>query len=129
MRQEKGKAGFTLIELMVVVSIIGILSAIAIPRFTAATAAANTAKIQADLRSIESAVVAYYAVKGVYPTSLDELAKGAEKFLEEVPEPVSGDCYVDGTETSVHEWRYGLNGEHRATFNGKTIESFRGRKS
>ena len=89
-----------------------------------ATAAANTARIQADLRTVESAVITYYAVKGVYPDTLDELAEGSERFLEELPQPVHGSCYIDGEEISVNGWKYALNDAHRATFNGMTAESF-----
>lgn len=61
------KQGFTLVELVVVIAILGILAGIAIPRFMDATAAARGAKLLADLRTIESAGNAYYAEHGVYP--------------------------------------------------------------
>lgn len=53
--------GFTLIELMLVVAIIGILTAIAIPMFASVQGRARTSKIQADLRAVASAVSAYQA--------------------------------------------------------------------
>lgn len=65
----KNQKGFTLVELVVVIAIIGILAGIAVPRFMEATASARGAKIVADMRTIESAVIIYYAKNGTYPTT------------------------------------------------------------
>lgn len=56
-RKRMNQKGFTLVELMVVIAILGVLAAIAIPKFSESTAAANTAKIKADMRTIQSAVM------------------------------------------------------------------------
>ena len=63
------RKGFTLVELLVVIAIIGILAAIAVPKFSGASEAAKGTKVLADLRTIDSASQLYYAQKGVYPTS------------------------------------------------------------
>lgn len=60
----KNKKGFTLIELVVVIAILGILAGIAIPRFMDATASAKGAKVVADLRTIDSACMMYLAKEG-----------------------------------------------------------------
>jgi len=69
----KNSKGFTLVELVVVIAILGILAGIAIPRFLEATASARGAKIVADMRTIESAVYVYYAQHNKYPNSSADL--------------------------------------------------------
>jgi prepilin-type N-terminal cleavage/methylation domain-containing protein len=61
--------GFTLIELMIVVSIIAILAGILIPNFVNARAHAMTAACESNLRSIATAAELYYADQQIYPNS------------------------------------------------------------
>ena len=58
--------GFTLIELMIVIAIIGILAAIAIPQFAAYRERAGNAATQADIRNIATAMEAYFADNDTY---------------------------------------------------------------
>ena len=90
--------GFTLAELMIVVAIIGILAAIAIPLYSNMQARARIAQAQADVRTLVSAVSLYSAHMGVVPTALDDLEDTAANdqgqiagpFILELPSPPIG---------------------------------------
>jgi type II secretion system protein G len=68
-RHLRNSKGFTLIELMIVVVIIGILAALAIPRFTQASARAKEKEADGILKQVYTLENAYYANNGAWATS------------------------------------------------------------
>lgn len=92
--------GFTLVELVIVIAIIGILAGIAIPYYTEAQATARGAAIIADMRTIESAQIMHLAKHGQQPVNsgtgegyntqikVEDLVK--EGYLDYIPVPPTG---------------------------------------
>jgi type IV pilus assembly protein PilA len=64
------RKGFTLIELLIVVVIIGILAAIAIPKFAATKDKAKLATVKTDLKNIQTAQEAYFSDYATYTSAL-----------------------------------------------------------
>ena len=82
-RKTRRVRGFTLIELMIVMTIIGILASIAAPNYQRSVIKAREAVLMEDLYQMRKAIDAYFADKGKYPGGLDELVDG--KYLRAVP--------------------------------------------
>ena len=86
MKLLKTKQGFTLIELMIVVAIIGILAAIAIPQFANLVAKSQEGRTKANLGTIRSALSIYYGdLEGWYPTDQMTSLTTAGRYLQAVP--------------------------------------------
>ena len=101
----KSQKGFTLVELLVVIAIIGVLAAIAVPKFTGATDEAKVAKIKADMRTIGSAIALYQAKNnGTNPTDLAILV--TDKYLASEPKDPDGTSYYYSPSVGVASFTF-----------------------
>ncbi len=100
--------GFTLLEMLIVISIAGVLAAVAVPRFTNAIALANTSRVQADLQVLNSAIVLYQAEKGAYPSAIGDLGDYVHDIAS--VKPPKGKCLLRNGETEeITATAYGLS--------------------
>lgn len=72
-RLKRGRAGFTLTELMIVTILIGVLATIAISMFDRVRLDSQVAATKTEMRNVITAIEQYLAVNGTYPASPDDL--------------------------------------------------------
>ena len=115
----KHSKGFTLVELVIVIAVIGILAGLAIPHFLDSQAKTRSARAAADMRTLQSAVEQYMAAgNAITGLTADQKANGekvfqdivAKGFLYAVPTPPQGDYYyaVSGRSVSLTSCAYGI---------------------
>ena len=131
--------GFATLEVILMVMVIGILASIAVPRFANITTSANTAKIQADLSTIDAAIAIYEMENGVSttaPSITDD--DGLKPYLQDAGKikPPKGKANLsDGSEYTIpDDADYAVTkptGETnwRATLGGHTAGEFTKKKS
>ena len=85
--------GFTLIEIMIVVVILGILATLVVPAIMDRPDHARQVRAKQDIRTIVSALSLYRLDNLSYPTTLDDLSVGENKYLERTPNDPWGNPY------------------------------------
>jgi general secretion pathway protein G len=88
------RSGFTLLELIVVIAVIGILAAIVLPALRDVPKRAREAALKTDLRTFRDVIDQYYGDKGRYPPSLEALVE--DGYLRAIP--------IDPTTRSAETW-------------------------
>ena len=116
MRNRRTQSGFTLIELIIVMTIIGILATLAIPYFAAAIRHAREAVLREDLQTMRMAIDSYTMDKQKAPQSLDDLVQeGYLKAIPEDPMTHAKDTWVTDTSDamySIDQTDPGINDVH-----------------
>ena len=89
MRRCGRRAGFTMIELLVVMAVIGVLLSLAAPRYFNSVAKSRESVLRENLALTRQALDRYYGDNGKYPEALDMLVSG--KYLRSLPfDPITG---------------------------------------
>lgn len=111
-----GERGFTLIELIIVMTIISLLTAIAIPSYLNSVRKAREAVLKEDLHTMRSAIDSYTVDKEQAPQSLDDLVQAG--YLKNIPvDPMTNksDTWITSQSqdlTSITETQGGIDDVH-----------------
>ncbi len=114
----KRESGFTLVELMIVMLIIGILATVAIPYFVASIRSAREAALKEDLHVIRDAIDSYTMDKNKAPQSLEDLVQSG--YLKSIPEdPITHShewvTASDDTYSEIDQTEPGINDVHSSS--------------
>jgi general secretion pathway protein G len=102
-KSKRGRCGFTLIEMVIVISMILVLLSIALPMYNQSILRAKEAKLHQNLVTLNKAIVEYSLDKKKAPQSLNDLMPGYIKFI---PDDITGrnDTWVTEPEDPQNAW-------------------------
>src|SRR6476620_953371 len=92
------QGGFTLLELLIVIVIIGILTLLIIPNITSAPKKARDTKRKTDITTVRKGLEEYFVNNNVYPAALSDLTTGSAPIIKTLP--------TDPTNTGVYVYTY-----------------------
>lgn len=93
MKKRNKKLGFTLVELLISVSIIAILSVILVISFSSAQKSGRDQRRISDLKAVQNAAEQYYLLKGSYPTTSGAWSVNGQMILQMYPVGPKNDTY------------------------------------
>ncbi len=96
------QSGFTIVELLIVIVVIGILAAITVVSYTGITQRANTAKAQTNAVAVKNVADAYYAEENVYPTALGHFTSGVATLPAGITFIASGLDATNGDDSIIY---------------------------
>lgn len=121
----KAEEGFSMLELLIYVGIVGVIVSFAVSKYNNAVAMANTAKIQADLQAIDAAITMYQLQNGSNP---DDIANDLSEYITHSDQlkPPTGKCILkdSGIEAiTATEYTIADSGDE-AELQGHTLDKF-----
>lgn len=91
----RNQGGFTLLELLIVIVIIGILALLIIPNITSAPKKARDTKRKTDITTVRKGLEEYFVNNNAYPATLPELEAGSAPIIKTIPpDPKNTGVYV-----------------------------------
>jgi len=110
---KKNRKGFTLIELIIVITIVGILALIAIPKYFSNIERARKAEAVSTMRTIREGVLAYFSINNAYPSGWPITVVVDSETVLTVAQPISPNFTYTYNSTSVTATR--ITGSHTYT--------------
>lgn len=106
LKSYKKQEGFTIVELLIVIVVIGILAALVITTFTGIQQRARDTERETDIKAMHSQAEAYYAEFGYYPTLAVLVAPLAGLDAEALVAPGTGGTQVDSSASTTTKYQY-----------------------